>query len=281
MSETGLPPNAVQERGTLKSPAGDDIAWIADGPMPAADAQAPCGFFWLGGFMSDMSGSKATALAALANATRRSFVRFDYSGHGASGGRFEQGTIGRWLDEAEAVFRQVARGPRVLVGSSMGGWIALLLARRLQKDDPEQARRIRGMVLLAPATDMTKDLMWDLFSEDMRQTLTHEGRIAIPSEYGPEPYVITKTLIEEGMRHLLLEEGMSVPWPVRILQGEADADVPWRHGLKTFEALAGDDVTFTLVKNADHRLSTPRDLQMLGETVLALCARADKAARSA
>ena len=281
MTDTGLPPNAVQEKGTLKSPAGDDIAWIADGPMPAEDAQTPCGFFWLGGFMSDMSGSKATALAALANATKRSFVRFDYSGHGASGGRFEEGTIGKWLNEAEAVFRQVAKGPRVLVGSSMGGWIALLLARRLLKEDPQQARRIRGMVLLAPATDMTKDLMWDLFSEDMRQTLTHEGRIAIPSEYGPEPYVITKDLVEEGMNHLILEEGLSVPWPVRILQGEADADVPWRHGLKTFEALSGDDITFTLIKGGDHRLSTPRDLQMLGETVLALCARADKAAHTA
>jgi alpha-beta hydrolase superfamily lysophospholipase len=163
----------------------------------------------------------------------------------------------------------------------MGGWLALLLARRLQKNNPQQLRRIRGMVLLAPATDMTQDLMWDIFSEDMRQTLTHEGRIAIPSEYGPEPYVITKALIEDGMQHLLLEEGLSVSWPVRILQGEADADVPWRHGLKTFEALAGDDVTFTLVKDADHRLSTPRDLQMLGETVLALCARADKASRTA
>jgi len=123
--------------------------------------------------------------------------------------------------------------------------------------------------------------MWDLFSEDMRQTLTHEGRIAIPSEYCPEPYVITKALVEEGMNHLILDQGLSVPWPVRILQGEADADVPWRHALKTFEALQGEDITFTLIKGGDHRLSTPHDLQMLGETVLALCARADKAAQTA
>ncbi len=261
---------------TLTSPAGDAIAWINDGTAPADDA--PCGLFWLGGFMSDMEGSKATSLGRIAEMTGRSSVRFDYSGHGASGGSFAAGTIGRWLDEALAVFIGVARGPRILVGSSMGGWIAMLLARRLMREAPEEAARIRGMVLLAPATDMTRDLMWDKFPEDMRAALEAEGHVHVPSDYGDEPYLITRDLIEEGRTHLMLEEGLDVTFPVRILQGEADRDVPWEHGLKVYRALRGEDVTFTLIRDADHRLSTPRDLRLLHETVLALCARADQSA---
>jgi len=264
----------MTEFSTLTSPAGDAIAWVNDGTAPADDA--PCGLLWLGGFMSDMEGSKATSLGQVAAMTGRSAVRFDYSGHGVSSGAFADGTIGRWLDEAEAVFREVARGPRILVGSSMGGWIAMLLARRLMREAPDEAARIRGMVLLAPAADMTKDLMWDKFPEDMRRTLEAEGHVHVPSDYGDTPYLITRDLIEEGRRHLMLEEGLDVPFPVRVLQGEADRDVPWEHGLKVYRALRGEDVTFTLIRGADHRLSSPRDLRLLHEVVLALCARADQ-----
>ncbi len=262
--------------GILKSPAGEEIAWINDGAAPLE--KGPCGLFWLGGFMSDMEGSKAAALAAIAAMTGRSAVRFDYSGHGRSGGAFEAGTIGKWLAEAEAVFRQVAAGPRIVIGSSMGGWIALLLARRLMREAPEEAARIRGMVLLAPAADMTRDLIWEKLPQEARQELMREGRTAIPSEYGDSPYIITRDLIEEGKAHLMLEEGLDVPFPVRIHHGERDTDVPWEHGLKIWRAISGEDVTFTLVKGADHRLSTPRDLRLMQEVVLALCARADQQA---
>ena len=267
----------MSRSGTLTMPDGTAIAWIEDGPPPPAQGPVPCGFFWLGGFKSDMSGTKAATLGRLAEESYRSAVRFDYSGHGESGGRFEEGTISRWLDEAEAVFRQVAAGPRIVIGSSMGGWIALLLYRRLKETAPEEAARIRALVLLAPAADMTKDLMWDQFSEDMRRELQEKGRVLIPSDYSPEPYLITRDLIEDGNRnHLLLEQGLDVDVPVRILQGDRDTDVPWQHAQKTYDSLRGEDVTLTLIKGADHRLSGPRELLLLQETVLALAARADR-----
>ncbi len=267
----------MSRSGTLAMPDGTAIAWIEDGPPPPEQGPVPCGFFWLGGFKSDMSGTKAATLGRLAEESYRSAVRFDYSGHGESGGRFEDGTISRWLDEAEAVFRKIAAGPRIAIGSSMGGWIALLLYRRLRETAPQEAARIRGLVLLAPATDMTKDLMWDLFPDAMRQELEEKGRVLIPSDYSPEPYLITRALIEDGNHHhLLLKQGLDVDVPVRILQGDRDTDVPWQHALKTFEALRGEDVAFTLVKGADHRLSAPRQLLLLQDTVLALAARADR-----
>ena len=266
------------EPAFLKSAEGEDIAWINDGTD--ADAGEKCGFFWLGGFMSDMRGGKATALGHLAERRGRSAVRFDYSGHGTSSGTLAEGTIGKWLGEAEMIFREVAKGPRVLIGSSMGGWIALLLYRRLMQQAPEEAERIKGLVLLAPAADMTEELMWKEFPEAARKELMEKGRIEIPSQYGDEPYVITRDLIEEGRNHLLLEEGLEVACPLRILQGDADADVPWRHALKTYEALNGEDITFTLIKGADHRLSDPNSLMLLGETVESLCVRADARARS-
>ena len=262
----------------LKSTTGEDIAWINDGAAP--EAAEKCGFFWLGGFMSDMRGTKAMALGQLAARRERSSVRFDYSGHGASSGKLEDGTIGKWLDEALLVFRQVAKGPRVLIGSSMGGWIALLLYRKLMQEAPQEAERIKGLVLLAPAADMTEDLMWKEFPEEAQKALMEQGKIEIPSQYGDAPYVITRDLIEEGRQHLLLEKGMEVACPVRILQGDADADVPWEHALKTYNALRGTDVTFTLIKGADHRLSDPTALMLLGETVESLCVRADAQARS-
>ena len=261
----------------LKSAGGEDIAWINDGAAP--DKAEKCGFLWLGGFMSDMRGTKASALGQLAERRARSSVRFDYSGHGASSGKLADGTIGKWLDEALTIFREVAKGPRILIGSSMGGWIALLLYRKLVQDAPAEAERVRGMVLLAPAADMTEELMWKEFPEEAKKALMEHGRIEIPSQYGDSPYVITRDLIEEGRRHLLLEKGLEVTCPVRILQGDADADVPWEHALKTYNALRGADVTFTLVKGADHRLSDPNALMLLGEAVESLCVRADAQAR--
>ncbi len=250
---------------------GPAIAWLNDGADPAPTA--PCGTFWLGGFKSDMRGSKAEVLADHARTTNRSFIRFDYSGHGESGGEFVNGTISGWLDQAHAVFTRCASGRRVLIGSSMGGWIALLLAKRLIGTG--NADRLGGVILIAPAADMTSALMWDKYGDEFRDEVMRLGQYERPSEYSDEPYVITKALIEDGAQHLLLDDGLQMPCPVRILQGEADADVPWQHALKTYHALTGDDVTFQLIKHGDHRLSSERNLALLTQTAEGLCTYAD------
>ncbi len=250
---------------------GPAIAWLNDGADPAPSG--PCGTFWLGGFKSDMRGSKAEVLAEHARTANRSFIRFDYSGHGESGGEFADGTISGWLDQAQAVFTRCAAGRRVLIGSSMGGWIALLLAKRLI--EAGTADRLGGVILIAPAADMTRDLMWDKYGDEFRDEVMRLGRYERPSEYSDEPYVITKGLIEDGAQHLVLDNGLELPCPVRILQGEGDADVPWQHALKTYHALTGDDVTFELIKHGDHRLSSEHNLALLAETAEALCAYAD------
>jgi pimeloyl-ACP methyl ester carboxylesterase len=247
------------------------IAHIKDGPN---DDLGPCGFFWLGGFMSDMTGSKAEALADLARSQRRTSLRFDYSGHGQSSGLFVDGTISQWLEEATHMFLAHTRNKRIIVGSSMGGWLAQLLARRLKQDDPSAYRRIGGMVLLAPATDMTLDLMWDRFDKDQKQEMADHGVVHQPSHYG-NPYAITLKLIEDGATHRILDKGLDVPFPVRILQGTEDVEVPPAHAFKTFEALRGPDVTLNYIKDGDHRLSTPGNLRLLRETVLQLAERAD------
>lgn len=254
-----------------ESPDGVKLAYRQDGPA----ASAACGYFWLGGFKSDMEGSKAEALAAVARDTGRPGFRFDYSGHGASGGDFLEGSISAWLSQARHMFTTLAPGPRIVVGSSMGGWLALLLYRRLTRTNPDAARRIQGLVLLAPAADMTADLMWDVFPESVKQDIIGKGVWARPSAYGA-PYEITRGLIEDGARHLMLAEGLAVQCPVRILQGDADPDVPPAHAAKVFAALRGPDVTLTLIKGGDHRLSAESHLQFLGETVLALAERADR-----
>jgi pimeloyl-ACP methyl ester carboxylesterase len=255
-------------------PDGTAIAYLQDGAAPGT-TQA-CGTFWLGGFKSDMRGTKAEVLASHATRTGRSFVRFDYSGHGESGGAFTDGTISSWLDQAQAVFEAHAPGTRVLVGSSMGGWIAMLLARRLIVAG--QAHRLGGLILIAPATDMTRDLMWDKYGDEFRDEVMRLGKYERPSEYSDEPYVITRALIEDGKQHLMLDTWFEVPCPVRILQGEDDPDVPWQHGMKVYHSLRGDDVSFGLIKHGDHRLSTGRDLARLVETADALCAKADERA---
>ncbi len=255
----------------LCSPDGNRIAWLSDGADPSTNGK--CGTFWLGGYKSDMRGTKAEVLATHARTSGRSFVRFDYSGHGESGGAFEDGTISSWLHNAETVFNSAAIGRRVLVGSSMGGWIAMLLARRLIEEG--QADRLGGLILIAPATDMTKDLMWDKYGDEFRDEVMRLGKYERSSEYSDEPYVITKALIEDGKQHLMLDQGLDVPCPVRILQGEDDPDVPWQHGMKVYQSLRGDNVSFDLIKHGDHRLSTDRDLARLAETAETLCVKAD------
>ena len=254
------------------APDGVRIAYREDG----AAVSGRCGFFWLGGFKSDMEGSKAESLAALAARTGRPSLRFDYSGHGASGGQFTNGTISAWLAQSCQMFLNHAAGPRIVIGSSMGGWLALLLYRHLIAMNPDAARRIRGLVLLAPAADMTADLMWDKFPDSVRREVMEKGVWARPSAYGA-PYEITRGLIENGKRHLMLAEGLDVRCPVRILQGDADPDVPPAHASKIFAALRGTDVTLTIIKGGDHRLSSEAHLMLLNETVLALAERADAA----
>src|SRR5262245_6168972 len=222
------------------------------------------GLFWLGGFKSDMRGTKAEALARWAGARERACVRFDYSGHGESGGDFEQGTIGRWLEESLAVFDAFCRGPQVLIGSSMGGWIALLLARELKKRPAaESDGSLAGMVLIAPAVDFTEVLMWQKFPPDLKRAILEQGSFTRPSIYSTEPYMITSTLIEEGRAHLLLGGMIETGCPVRILHGVEDPDVPWDHAIELVSHLAQDDVVLTLVKDGDHRLSRPEDIERL------------------
>jgi pimeloyl-ACP methyl ester carboxylesterase len=219
------------------------------------------GLFWLGGFRSDMKGIKAEALDAWAASEGRACLRFDYSGHGESGGDFLDGTIGRWLEESVAVYREFAQGPQVVIGSSMGGWLALLLARRLA--EAKGAAPIAGMVLIAPAVDFTEELMWKQFPDTIKREIESKGAWMRPSEYGEEPYPITRGLIEDGRKHLLLGGLIETGCPVHILQGVKDPDVPWRHAVELVSRCARDDVVLTLVKDGDHRLSRTEDIERL------------------
>jgi pimeloyl-ACP methyl ester carboxylesterase len=219
------------------------------------------GLFWLGGFKSDMKGTKAEALDVWAEGKGRACLRFDYSGHGESGGEFRDGTIGRWLEESVAVFTEFCRGPQVVIGSSMGGWLALLLARELKKR--KVAAPIAGMVLIAPAVDFTEELMWKQFSDAIKREIEDKGAWMRPSEYSEAPYPITRKLIEDGRQHLLMGELIETGCPVRILQGVQDPDVPWRHAAELVSRFARDDVVLTLVKDGDHRLSRPEDIERL------------------
>jgi pimeloyl-ACP methyl ester carboxylesterase len=223
----------------------------------ARDGDSP-GLFWLGGFKSDMAGTKALALDAWAAERGRACVRFDYSGHGISGGEFTDGTIGRWLEESLAVFDAFCEGPQIVVGSSMGGWIALLLARAISRRASSRAT-LAGLVLIAPAPDFTEELMWKAFPPEVRHTIETEGAWLQPSDYG-DPYPITRKLIEDGRNHLLLGGSISTGCPVRILQGAQDLDVPWRHAFALTERLPSDDVVLTMIRDGDHRLSRPQDI---------------------
>lgn len=247
----------------LTSPAGVEIAAIAEGPQ---DGRA--GVMWLSGFLSDMASTKASVLADWAKAEGRPCVRFDYSAHGASGGDILEATIGGWLEESLMVYRHYVSWPCVLVGSSMGGWLALLLMRALAQT--KDAAPVAGAVLIAPAWDMTETLMWDEFPPEARETLERDGVFYRPSLYD-DPYPITKQLIEEGRTHLLKGAGFDPGCPVRILHGMKDPDVPWRHSLPLVDLLQADDVHLTLVKDAEHRLSRPQDLALLLRMAETLC----------
>jgi pimeloyl-ACP methyl ester carboxylesterase len=223
------------------------------------DGRAPTVVF-LGGFRSDMTGTKAMALEDWARRAGRAYLRFDYFGHGQSSGRFEDGTIGRWLDDSLAVIDAETSGKLVLVGSSMGGWLALLMA--LQR--PE---RLAGLVLIAAAPDFTERMLLEGLSPEDRVTLQREGRLERPSQYSPEPSVFTWKLIEEGRNHLVLDKPLVLPCPVRLLHGQSDPDVPWEYSLQIARHLAAPEVITTFVKGGDHRLSTPADIDRLIGTV--------------
>jgi pimeloyl-ACP methyl ester carboxylesterase len=226
-------------------------------------AGASPGLFWLGGYKSDMKGTKAQALADWAAGRGRACVRFDYSGHGESEGAFTDGTIGRWLAESLAVFDACCRGPQVLVGSSMGGWLALLLVRALRDRRVPGSASISGLVLIAPAIDFTEELMWKRFTPEIKRELETKGVWERPSQYSLEPYLVTRQLIEDGRNHLLLGDMIETGCPVRILQGVMDPDVPWQHAKALIARFACDDVVLTLVKDGDHRLSRPEDIDRL------------------
>ena len=210
--------------------------------------------------MSDMTGTKALALENHCRDRGLGFVRFDYQGHGQSSGRFDEGTIGLWAQDAVAVLDRVTEGPQILVGSSMGGWVMLLTAlARLE--------RIAGLIGIAAAPDFTEDLMWAEFSPEIRAEIESKGRYERPSEYSEDPYVITRELIEEGRKNLLLRAPIPIRCPVHLLQGMSDEDVPWKTALRLSDALESEEVEVTLVKKGDHRLSEPEDLARLMRTL--------------
>ncbi|ADG11660.1 alpha/beta hydrolase [Caulobacter segnis] len=211
---------------------------------------------WLGGFHSDMTGTKAEVLAEQAMASGGSYVRFDYFGHGESDGAFKDGTISRWREDALAVIDELTEGPLVLVGSSMGGWLACLAA--IARPD-----RVRAMVLIAPAPDFTEKLMAPELSDEAKATIARDGFWIRPSEYDDGGYPITRDLLEDGARWSILPGPVPIDIPVRVLQGGADPDVPWTHALELANALNSHDVVFTLIKDGDHRLSRPQDLERL------------------
>jgi pimeloyl-ACP methyl ester carboxylesterase len=220
------------------------------------------GLVWLPGFKSDMASTKAAALSDWARAEGLALTRFDYSGHGRSGGRFEDGTIGRWLEETLAVFTRLTRGPQILVGSSMGGYMALLALRRLLAEAPPEAARIKALVLIAPAWDMTEELMWKEFPEDVRRAVMEDGVWLRPSAYG-DPYPITRSLIEEGRAHLIGRKAWDPGRPVVIIHGALDPDVPLQHSRDLVGVLDGNRTRLVIVPDGEHRLSRPEDLELL------------------
>lgn len=226
-------------------------------------AGAAPAFVWFGGFKSDMGGTKAGHFAAWARTRGQAFLRFDYSGRGRSGGRFEDGTISRWLGDALAVIDACSEGPLVLVGSSMGAWIALLAARA-------RPRRVRGLLLIAPAADFTEKLMWAAFDESVRRQVMESGRWERPSAYDPEPYLITRALIEDGRRNLVMDAPIGFEGPVHVLQGALDLDVPAAHAQALAALFEPGQLVFEEIADGDHRLSRPRDLARLTRAANAL-----------
>ena len=235
------------------------LAFRHRAPKPAA--QMKPGLVWLGGFKSDMMSTKALALDSFAASEGRGCLRFDYSGHGESEGRFEDGTISLWLQESLAMIRAQTQGPQILIGSSMGGWIALLAARAMGAQ--EAVQRLAGLVLIAPAVDFTEKLMWAQMPVAIRQEIESKGVWLRESAYSSEPTPITRALIEDGRRNLMFDGAIDAHAPVHILQGMQDPDVPWQHAMTLVEHLAGDCVTLSLIKDGDHRLSRNEDIAAL------------------
>ncbi len=258
-------PPAAQRIPVGEGAAAREIAVIA-----RAGAGPP--LVWLPGFRSHMRSVKAEALDAWAAGRGRALVRFDYGGHGESGGVFETSGISTWLEDTLAAILCFADGPPLLVGSSMGGWLALLAARALRKSQP--SRGPAGLVLIAPAVDFTERLMWARFPDDVRTALLETGVYTRPSAYGDGPYPITRALIEDGRRHLLFGAPIAPGCPVHILQGMRDPDAPFAHALELVEHLPGDDVALTLVRDGDHRLARPEDLERLFDAIEGLPVRA-------
>ena len=239
----------------LKRDDGETIAYLKQ------DGEAP-GVVWLGGLKSDMLGTKAEALAGWAHAGGRADLRFDYFGHGQSSGDFRKGTISRWREDSLQILDRLCTGPQILVGSSMGAWIALLTA--LARPDT-----VKGLLLLAPAPDFTEALIWSELEDSVRRQIMDTGEWTRPSAYDEEPYPITRNLIEDGRKNLLLGGPIQLSCPVRIIQGMNDPDVPWNHAMKLMDRIAGNP-TITLVKEGDHRLSTEEDLVRMRNTLATL-----------
>lgn len=240
----------MTEAQFLQRPDGQKIAYHAK--PGARDA----GFIWLGGFKSDMDGTKAIALETWAAENKAPYIRFDYFGHGQSSGEFTAGTISRWLEDTLAVLDQLGKGPQVLIGSSMGGWLALLAALA-------RPERVAGLLLIAPAPDFTEDLMWNTYSPSVRAQLEAGKPYHEPTEYDDEPYIITPELIRDGRKHLIMRSEIAIDCPVRIVHGQRDPDVPWERSLQLAERLRSTDVDILYLKSGDHRLSDKRGIEAI------------------
>lgn len=240
------------EHKDFVSPQGRRLAYRYSAPSTGLT------FVWLSGFKSDMTGTKVTVLESWAKAAGHGFLAFDYSGHGVSGGAFEDGTISAWREDALAAIEGLTSGAVILVGSSMGGWMALLSALAVKN-------RVAAMVLIAPAPDFTQELMWPEFSPEQQAEIMDQGLTLRPSDYG-DPYPITRDLIEDGKQWALLDAPIDLTFPIRILQGMQDPDVPWQHAFRLVEALTSEDLVFSLIKDGDHRLSREQDIERLVAT---------------
>jgi pimeloyl-ACP methyl ester carboxylesterase len=242
--------DSTQDFSTLPRPGGERLAYVARaGRKPAV--------VFLGGFRSDMTGTKAMALDIWARQSGFAFLRFDYFAHGRSSGDFAQATVGRWIDDAMAAIETaMPDGRLILVGSSMGGWIMLNVASRL-------GQRLAGLVGIAVAPDFTQELIWPELSPDDQTALKRDGRLLRPSRYSDQPDILTLRLIEEGARHLVLDKPLALPCPLHLLHGTQDLEVPWRHSLRVLEHIQAPEATLTLVKDGDHRLSQPEDIDRL------------------
>jgi len=245
---------------------GDDARTIASVIRGGTSDNAA--LVWLGGYRSDMSGTKALEMDELAKAQGLASLRFDYSGHGVSGGDFARGTISRWTEEAIAAIRHAGLQKILLVGSSMGGWIALRLIQEARRQSLEF--KIEGLVLIAPAPDFTSDLIEPNLTDEERKSLVERGFFEEISEYSPEPNIFTRALLEDGRQNRVLTGLIETGCPVHILQGMNDPDVPYAHALKLMEFLPLDDVVLTLIRDGDHRLSRPEDIERMKVAILGM-----------